>query len=48
MGTARASPDVLVAVADGELHVDLFGEKLRGRFVLLRTGPGGAPTRSSG
>src|SRR5690349_9284119 len=25
------------AVADGELHVDLVGEKLRGRFVLVRT-----------
>jgi len=25
------------AVADGELHVDLHGEKLRGRFVLVRT-----------
>jgi bifunctional non-homologous end joining protein LigD len=25
------------AVADGELHVDLRGEKLRGRFVLVRT-----------
>ena len=26
------------AVRDGELHVDLFGEKLRGRVVLVRTG----------
>jgi bifunctional non-homologous end joining protein LigD len=26
------------AVADGELHADLHGEKLRGRFVLVRTG----------
>jgi bifunctional non-homologous end joining protein LigD len=25
------------AVADGEIHVDLEGEKLRGRFVLVRT-----------
>jgi bifunctional non-homologous end joining protein LigD len=25
------------AVADGELHADLHGEKLRGRFVLVRT-----------
>ncbi|WP_203932989.1 DNA polymerase domain-containing protein [Virgisporangium ochraceum] len=25
---------------DGEYHVDLFGEKLRGRFVLVRTGRG--------
>ncbi|HEY7045957.1 MAG TPA: non-homologous end-joining DNA ligase [Jatrophihabitantaceae bacterium] len=26
------------AVANGELHVDLSGSKLRGRFVLVRTG----------
>jgi len=25
------------AIADGELHFDLYGEKLRGRFVLVRT-----------
>jgi bifunctional non-homologous end joining protein LigD len=25
------------AVAGGELHVDMYGEKLRGRFVLVRT-----------
>ena len=25
------------AVAGGELHLDLYGEKLRGRFVLVRT-----------
>ncbi|HET9731761.1 MAG TPA: DNA polymerase ligase N-terminal domain-containing protein [Acidimicrobiales bacterium] len=25
------------AIAGGELHFDLFGEKLRGRFVLVRT-----------
>ena len=25
------------AVADGELHADVLGEKLRGRFVLVRT-----------
>ncbi len=25
------------AVADGELHMDLYGEKLHGRFVLVRT-----------
>jgi bifunctional non-homologous end joining protein LigD len=29
------------AVADGEIHVDLFGDKLRGRFVLVRTSPPG-------
>src|SRR5215475_3936424 len=26
------------AVADGELHLDLYGQKLLGRFVLVRTG----------
>ena len=30
-------PDLGRAVAQGELHVDLHGEKLRGRFVLVRT-----------
>jgi bifunctional non-homologous end joining protein LigD len=30
--------DPVQAVTDGELHVDLHGEKLRGRFVLVRTG----------
>ena len=25
------------AIADGELHMDLYGEKLRGRFALVRT-----------
>ena len=29
--------DPAQAVADGELHADLHGEKLRGRFVLVRT-----------
>jgi bifunctional non-homologous end joining protein LigD len=28
------------AVAEGELHAELHGEKLRGRFVLVRTGSG--------
>jgi bifunctional non-homologous end joining protein LigD len=31
------SDDPAAAVAAGELHVDLHGEKLRGRFVLVRT-----------
>jgi bifunctional non-homologous end joining protein LigD len=26
------------ALAAGELHLDLFGKKLRGRFVLIHTG----------
>lgn len=30
-------PDPAHAVASGELHVDLVGHKLRGRFVLVRT-----------
>jgi len=30
------------AVADGEIHVDMSGEKLRGRFVLVRTKRGRA------
>jgi len=29
--------DPATAVADGELHIDLYGEKLHGRFVLVRT-----------
>jgi bifunctional non-homologous end joining protein LigD len=30
--------DPVKAVADGELHIDLSGEKLHGRFVLIRRG----------
>ncbi len=30
--------DPAAAVADGELHADVWGEKLVGRFVLIRTG----------
>ncbi len=30
-------PDPARAIAGGELHVELYGEKLRGRFVLVRT-----------
>jgi bifunctional non-homologous end joining protein LigD len=30
-------PDPAAAVARGELHADLYGKKLRGRFVLVRT-----------
>lgn len=33
--------DPVQAVADGEIHVDLAGEKLAGRFVLVRRGRGG-------
>src|SRR5262245_34345230 len=31
--------DPAAAVAAGELHADVWGEKLAGRFVLVRTGP---------
>jgi bifunctional non-homologous end joining protein LigD len=30
--------DALAAIDDGDLHIDLEGEKLRGRFVLVRRG----------
>jgi bifunctional non-homologous end joining protein LigD len=33
--------DPRAEVADGELHFDLFGEKLTGRFVLIRTSRSG-------
>jgi bifunctional non-homologous end joining protein LigD len=33
--------DPLQAVADGELHFDVVGEKLSGRFILIRRGPAG-------
>jgi bifunctional non-homologous end joining protein LigD len=35
---ATDDEDPIDRVAGGELHFDLFGEKLRGRFVLVRTG----------
>ena len=34
----HATDDPAAAVAAGELHADLYGQKLRGRFVLVRTG----------
>ena len=39
VGTYRPykSDDPAQEIADGELHVELFGHKLRGRFVLVRT-----------
>jgi bifunctional non-homologous end joining protein LigD len=33
----HGASDAATALADGELHVELHGEKLRGRFVLVRT-----------
>ncbi|MCU1452684.1 MAG: ATP-dependent ligase [Acidimicrobiales bacterium] len=35
---APGGDDPAAAVAAGSLHVDLFGEKLRGRFALVRRG----------
>ena len=36
----RDADDPAAAVRAGSLHFDLFGEKLRGRFVLVRRGSG--------
>ena len=44
----RRREDPRAAIADGELHFDLHGEKLRGRFVLVRTKTDAAAARSSG
>jgi bifunctional non-homologous end joining protein LigD len=38
----RDDDDAAAALAAGDLHVDLFGERLRGRFVLVRRGDGSA------
>ncbi|NLA35768.1 MAG: ATP-dependent DNA ligase [Actinobacteria bacterium] len=38
--TPAKTDDPAAAVASGELHADLCGEKLRGRFVLVRRGDG--------
>jgi bifunctional non-homologous end joining protein LigD len=35
--TPARTDDPQAALADGELHFDLAGSKLRGRFVLVRT-----------
>jgi bifunctional non-homologous end joining protein LigD len=41
-GTWVPDGDPATALAKGDLHFDLFGEKLRGRFALVRRGrPGG-------
>jgi bifunctional non-homologous end joining protein LigD len=34
----HATDDPARAVAEGELHADMYGEKLRGRLVLVRSG----------
>jgi bifunctional non-homologous end joining protein LigD len=44
----HATDDPVRAVADGELHVDVAGEKLRGRLILVRTGGSGAGATGSG
>lgn len=38
-GTWRPVGDPTEGLADGNLHFDLDGEKLKGRFVLIRSGP---------
>src|SRR6202012_1688355 len=37
----HAADDAAEAGRDGELHADVYGEKLKGRFILIRTGGGG-------
>ena len=41
-------PDPAAAVDAGELHLDMYGEKLRGRFVLVRTRRSDVRARRSG
>jgi bifunctional non-homologous end joining protein LigD len=36
-GTWETAEDATAALDQGELHFDLFGEKLQGRFVLIHT-----------
>jgi DNA ligase D len=38
----RETPDPAAALAAGELKLRIFGEKLRGRFTIVRTARGGA------
>jgi bifunctional non-homologous end joining protein LigD len=40
--TTGRSADPGRAIARGELHLDMWGEKLKGRFVLVRSSPGGS------
>jgi bifunctional non-homologous end joining protein LigD len=46
--TPVATSDPAKAIADGELHFELDGEKLHGRFLLVRRGRPDAGARSSG
>jgi bifunctional non-homologous end joining protein LigD len=41
-------PDPGRALADGELHVEMHGEKLHGRFVFVRTRRAGSTRRGGG
>ena len=36
-GTWKSTEDATTALEKGELHLDLFGEKLKGRFLLIHT-----------
>jgi bifunctional non-homologous end joining protein LigD len=44
----HATDDPAAAVAAGELHADLAGQKLRGRMILVRSGGRGARGRARG
>ncbi|HEX6684086.1 MAG TPA: DNA polymerase ligase N-terminal domain-containing protein [Candidatus Limnocylindrales bacterium] len=48
IGVWEAEPGKVPAPDDGDVHVDLHGEKLRGRFALIRTGKGGRARRAGG
>jgi bifunctional non-homologous end joining protein LigD len=39
----HAADDAAEAVRDGELHADIYGEKLKGRFILIRRQGRGEP-----
>src|ERR1700759_5106547 len=39
----HAADDAAEAVRDGELHADVYGEKLKGRFILIRRDGLGEP-----
>jgi bifunctional non-homologous end joining protein LigD len=44
----HATDDPAAAVAAGDLHVDVFGEKLRGRLILVRSSDPGRSGRPGG
>jgi bifunctional non-homologous end joining protein LigD len=41
----HAADDAAEAVRNGELHADVYGEKLKGRFILIRRDGRGKPDR---